>query len=457
MARSLRPIRGMIGITEDMLARYDVPVPRYTSYPPALAFEPLDAPPELEGDERNRPLSLYFHMMFCRQLCWYCACNKKVERRQARSGAYLDRLLSELEMRAPWVEHRSIVQMHLGGGTPTFFTATELDALTRFVRQRFDVDSGAELSIEIDPRELDDEHVDVLAASGYNRASLGVQDHDPRVQAAINREQPRQMTADAVRRLRNVGIDQINVDLVYGLPHQTVDSFRRTVEEVIDLRPDRLAIYAYAHVPWVAPAQKLLTRDTALPDRAVKLGMFAAAVDVLVAAGYEHIGMDHFARMDDPLAIARREGTMRRNFMGYTTHRGVDIQAFGASAISQTATTYFQNVRDLEPWEQAIDAGEHPVARGLRLREEDQLRREIIMGVMCSHVVDFATIGEPWGVDARPILRSAESALAPFIADNLVEVRGDCVSVTETGRFLVRNIAAAFDVDRSAEGYSRAV
>lgn len=444
-------------LTPELLARYNVPTPRYTSYPTALAFEPME-PPRPTTADAGRPVSLYFHMIFCRSMCWYCACTKEITHSTSRGGQYLDRLLGELELRADWLHHRPIVQMHLGGGTPTFFTSAELEALTRFVRYRFDVSPDAELSIEIDPREVSDEQIDALARSGYRRASLGVQDHEPTVQAAINRHQPYEMTAGVTRRLRAAGIDAVNFDLVYGLPHQTPESFRRTVEDVADLEPNRLAIYSYAHVPWAAPSQKLLTRNAELPGPAAKIEMFLAAAEVLLERGYRHIGMDHFARAEDTLTTALDEGSLQRNFMGYTTHRGIDIHAFGASAISQTRDTYFQNPRELSAWEAAIDAQQLPATRGITLTLEDEVRRAAIMGIMCSQNVDLTTLGEPFGVDAVAMLGPDLAALEPLARDGLVEVHGTQVRVTPLGRFLVRNVAAVFDArSRAVEGYSRAV
>ena len=446
----------MPNLTAQLLQRYDVPTPRYTSYPTALAFEPMTEFPE---HDTSGPVSLYFHMVFCRSLCWYCACTKEITRTQSRSGRYLDRLLGELELRADTLAGRPIVSMHLGGGTPTFFTAVELDALARFVGDRFELADDAELSIEIDPRELADAQVEVLAEAGFTRASLGVQDHDPRVQAAIHRHQPFEMTADAVARLRAAGIDAINVDLVYGLPHQTPERFRRTCEEVASLEPNRLAVYSYAHVPWIAPAQKLVTRSAELPDAEAKIAMFLEATDVFQSQGYRHIGMDHFALADDTLTRALDSGTMQRNFMGYTTHRGVDICGIGVSAISQTGDAYIQNARELTEWEAAIDAGQIPCTRGIQLTREDQLRREIVMKIMCSNEVDIDAIATRYDVDDPAIFFAKElEALGPLVEDGLVRRRDMRLEVTQLGRFLVRNIAATFDTSRREhQGYSRAV
>lgn len=444
-------------IDPQLLGRFDVPTPRYTSYPTALAFEPMDQIPTERVYTVDAPVSLYFHMIYCRSLCWYCACTKTVTRDQSKGARYVDRLLRELDLRTEQIGDRPVVQLHLGGGTPTFFTAEELATLARTVRANFDVAPDAEFSVEIDPRELSDEQVSALAEGGFSRASLGVQDHNPAVQTAIHREQPYEMTANAVERLRKAGIGAINFDLVYGLPFQTPESFRRTVADVAALAPDRLAVYSYAHVPWAAPAQKLLTRRTELPGADAKIAMFVTAAEELADAGYDHIGMDHFATPDDALSQALRDGTLRRNFMGYTTHRGVDIHGFGASAISQTPTTYFQNERELGRWEQRIDAGETPTLRGLKLGPEDRLRRDAIMSVMCSNGLDLATIGDRYGIDGATYFAGALAALDELAVDGLVEREGTRVRVTRKGRFLVRNIARVFDANQELQGFSKAI
>lgn len=444
-------------IDASLLRKYDVPTPRYTSYPTALAFEPIEEIPDRHSDT-DAPLSLYFHLPFCRSLCWYCACTKVITRRQAKSGLYLDRLFAELDGRLDALTGRPVVQMHLGGGTPTFFRPEELEALGRYVRERLDVTDDAEFSVEIDPRELSPEQVEVLAASGFNRASLGVQDHDPKVQAAIHRDQPWELTAQAVRQLRAAGIENINFDLIYGLPFQTESSFRKTVADVLTLQPDRLAIYSYAHVPWAAPAQKLVVRNTDLPGPDEKIAMFLGAADVLQSAGYEHIGMDHFALPGDELTRALEQGSLRRNFMGYTTHRGVDIQAFGVSAISQTHDAYFQNHRELDDWETAVAGGDSPVARGYVLDHDDQVRRDVIMGIMCSNRVRFDDVRRRWDIDARSYFADELAELSELSADGLVDVDDDGIQVTERGRFLVRNIASTFDTNlRDRTRFSKAI
>ncbi len=444
-------------INADLLRKYNVPTPRYTSYPTALAFEPMDALPD-SNTAPDEPVALYFHLPFCRSLCWYCACTRVITRRQAKSGLYLERLFAELDSRLDRLGTRPVVQVHLGGGTPTFFQAEELEALARYVHERLNVARDAEFSVEIDPRELHEEQIDALARSGFNRASLGVQDHDPRVQKAIHRDQPWEQTARAVRELRSAGIRNINFDLIYGLPFQSVESFGKTIDDVLTLAPDRLAVYSYAHVPWAAPAQKLVVRDTELPDANEKIGMFLAAADILESEGYTHIGMDHFAVAEDALTTALADGTLRRNFMGYTTRRGVDIHAFGMSAISQTGDAYFQNHRELGPWEAAVDSGLAPVVRGYVLDRDDQLRRDLIMQIMCSNQVDFAELGEAWDVDAPAYFATELDELSSLVDDGLVDVDEHRLRVTRRGRFLVRNIASVFDATRRGQSrYSRAI
>ncbi len=444
-------------IDAELLTRYDVPTPRYTSYPTALSFRSLGrlAPPT--ATEMKRPVALYFHVPFCRELCWYCACTKVVTRRSERSGPLVDRLLAELRARRRWLGERPVVQLHLGGGTPTFLAPHDLERLIAGTRELARIADDAELSIEIDPRTFDEGRRAALSAAGFNRVSLGVQDHDPAVQRAIHRVQSLETTRACVDAARGTGIESVNFDLVYGLPEQTPASFRRTVEDIVALGPDRLAVYSYAHVPNVAPAQRIFEKRNRLPVAAEKIEMFLGAVEILEAAGYEHIGMDHFALPTDSLAVARRDGTLRRNFMGYTTHDGVDIHAFGMSAISQTSDTYIQNVRVQARWEELIDAGMPTFERGVIASEEDRIRRDVIMAIMCSNGLDLEELGARHGRDLVAMFADEWAGLEGLVADGLVEVEGPRLEVTPRGRFLVRNVAAVFDHRRGVKGYSRAV
>lgn len=439
-------------IDRNLLKQFDTPTPRYTSYPTALSFGALTNDDLDNGMPGSGPLSIYFHLPFCRSLCWYCACTKVITRDQSQSAAYLLRLQKEFLRRLHVMQGREVVQMHLGGGTPTFFRPDELRQLGAMVRDALPFAASAEVSVEIDPREVTHEHVLALRDAGFNRASLGVQDHNPTVQKIIHREQPLEQTQQVIKWLKDEGFSAINVDLIYGLPGQTAQSFEQTVNDVISLRPDRLAVYSYAHVPWAAPAQKLLERSP-IPSADQKIELFAQATDQLVDAGWQHIGMDHFALPDDPLAQALRAGGLRRNFQGYSTWKGTDIHGFGVSSISQTKDLYFQNTRDLEQWNAKIDMGRDTIDRGVKLSQDDQLRREVIMAIMCSTRVDFKTFPD-FEATFAPELK----ALSDFEANGLLTRDARGFDVTPLGRYFVRNIAATFDVYRKQQtGFSKAV
>ncbi|MEZ4460690.1 MAG: oxygen-independent coproporphyrinogen III oxidase [bacterium] len=444
-------------IDRALLKQFDVPAPRYTSYPTALSFRELE-PGELEaGMAGDGPLSLYFHLPFCRSLCWYCACTKVITRDQSKSADYLAQLEVELDQRMPFLQGRNVVQIHLGGGTPTFFLPDELRTLGKMIRARLSVAQDAEISVEIDPREVTREHIAALRDAGFNRASLGVQDHNPEVQKIIHREQPLEQTRQVVDWLREFGFSAINFDLIYGLPGQTSASFRETIADVIQMRPDRLAVYSYAHVPWAAPAQKLLERHP-MPSADAKLELFAQAAEQFVNAGWTHIGMDHFALPDDALAIALETGNLRRNFQGYSTWKGTDIHGFGMSSISQTQTMYFQNARELDDWNAKLDGGASVVDRGITLTTEDHVRRDVIMAIMCSNRVEFDGFSRDHDVDFANHFTDELAELQTFAAQGLVKIDATGFRVTATGRFFVRNIAAIFDTYRQRQsGFSKAV
>ncbi len=438
------------------LEEFNVPTPRYTSYPTAMAFDDLTAADVAARVEQTRdaqrPLSLYFHLPFCRALCWYCACNKVITRKQERSAEYLERLLGEFDARLPWFHDQPLVQLHLGGGTPTFFLPEEIRKLGQHVRNAIEPAAESEWSVEIDPRELSEDHVKALVEVGFNRASLGVQDHNKAVQEAIHRVQPYEMTRDAVDMLRDHGIKSINMDLIYGLPGQTIESFNQTIQDVIDLGPDRLAVYSYAHVPWAAPAQKHLERF-GLPDAHTKLQLFSNVIKALDGAGYSFIGMDHFAKPDDALTQALESSTLHRNFQGYSTWAGTDIHAFGVSAISQTRDMYFQNAKDLAEYEAAIDANDLPIVRGIQLTEDDLQRREVIMAIMCSHDVQFSDFP---GFES--CYETELEALNEFVERAMIQKTETGFRVTESGRFFVRNIARIFDArSGSQRAFSKAI
>ncbi len=445
-----------MNIDRELLKRFDTPTPRYTSYPTAMSFRGIE-PQELEaGMAGDGPLSIYFHLPFCKSLCWYCACTKVITKDTALSAVYLERLKIEFAQRMPHMAGREVVQIHLGGGTPTYFSPDELRELAHMVTSQLKIAENAEISVEIDPREVSLEHVRALRESGFNRASLGVQDHNPEVQKLIHREQPFEQTAQVVKWLRDAGFGGINFDLIYGLPGQTRESFKKTIEDVISLRPDRLAVYSYAHVPWAAPQQKLLESRLPAPDE--KLDLFKQAAEQFVEAGWKHIGMDHFALPDDALSTALESGNLRRNFQGYSTWKGTDIHGFGMSSISQTKTMYFQNVRELSDWNDSLDEKTPTIDRGITLTPDDQIRREVIMATMCSNDIDFADFSKEHGIDFGTYFEAELAELKAFANEDLVEIDEVGFRVTPKGRFFVRNIAGIFDTYRKKQtGFSKAV
>ncbi|AWV88858.1 oxygen-independent coproporphyrinogen III oxidase [Bradymonas sediminis] len=442
----------------ELLRKYDVAGPRYTSYPTAAHFhEDVDAQavvPRLEQSDCDSPVSVYVHLPFCRKLCWYCACTKIITKDSQRAADYLVALDKEMQLKAAVIGRRPVVQLHLGGGTPTFLSAAQIRQLGESIRRHFNVTPGVEASVEIDPRECDEEKVNALAEAGFRRASLGVQDVDPRVQEAIGRVQPMELNTKAVRLLRARGFESVNVDLIYGLPHQTPETYAQTLDRVLTLQPERFAIYSYAHVPWVNAAQKNLER-VGLPAAEVKLRLLKYIIERLVDAGYVYIGMDHFARPEDELARALRENSLQRNFQGYSTHAGVEIVGLGMSAISQSEDLYYQNTKDLEVYSARVEEGHWPVVRGCQLSAEDRIRRGVINEIMCRARIDFAAISARLGIDFSAYFKDELAALAPFVDDGLVDLGPGELRITDRGRLFVRNIAMTFDAHLSGEGERR--
>lgn len=456
----------MINVDLDLVRKYDIAAPRYTSYPSAVEFKDYrDPQPLLEHiDRSNRdaslPLSLYYHLPFCETLCWFCGCTTVITLNHKSSDAYLDYLEKEVGMLAPSVHpERQVTQLHYGGGTPTFFQPKELKRLDALTRRYFNFAPEAELSVEVDPRRLVREQVVALRESGFTRASLGVQDFNPKVQEAVHRIQPREMTEQTISWLRAEGFTSINLDLIYGLPYQTVDTFRDTLEQVLEINPDRLAVFSYAHVPWMKPAQKILERESALPTPETKLAMLKLITETLTSRGYVYIGMDHFAKHDDELAVAQRNRTLQRNFQGYSTRAGAEILSFGLSAISQTPYSYRQNHKTLTGYYATLDRNVLPVVRGLELTEEDHRRREIIMRLMCHLSLDYAALSREFGFDFATRYSMEIARLQPLAADGLVVFTATGFEVTDLGRLFLRNIAVCFDAYYSAESkrHSRTV
>ncbi|MBC2594109.1 oxygen-independent coproporphyrinogen III oxidase [Ruficoccus amylovorans] len=446
---------------DDLIRKYNRPGPRYTSYPPATQFSPEVSREALLDEVRSGtgPLSLYLHLPFCESLCWFCGCHTITTTNNSRADAYLDDLERELALFTPLLQAgRRAGQLHFGGGTPNFLTPAQLDRLGQILRARFEFEPQAECSVELDPRRLTREHVEAFARMGVRRASFGVQDCDPQVQEAIHRVQSVGTNRQCVGFLREAGFTSLNIDLIYGLPHQSPESFKKTLDEVLALEPERFAIFNYAHVPWIKPAQKLLER-AGLPSPQTKLALLRLIVETLTGAGYVYIGMDHFARADDELAVAQRAGTLQRNFQGYSTRAGLDICGFGLSSISQTAGSYRQNLKAMADYSAKLAAGELPLERGYLLSGEDRLRREVITRLMCDMGLDFTTFGERHGVCFTEKFADALAQLAPMQADGLVELGPDSLRVTPTGRFFIRNLAMCFDATlQSCENrYSKTV
>ena len=450
----------------DLLRKYDRPGPRYTSYPTAPKFTETADPAALldavarENLDPHRPLSLYFHLPFCESRCWFCGCTTVITKRHDVAGDYLDHLERELDLMRPWLNSaRRVTQLHFGGGSPTFLAPAEIRRLGDMIHARHQFTPDAEMSVEIDPRRLTPAQAEAYHALGCRRASLGVQDTDPRVQLAIHRVQPLAQTREAVQILRDTGYTSLGIDLIYGLPYQTEASFARTLDDVIALRPDRLSVFSYAHVPWIKPAQKILERDQALPSPELKLRLFELALRRLTAAGLMHIGMDHFARPDDELATAARTDRLHRNFQGYSTRAGASLHAFGMSSISQTEHTYHQNTRELSAYRAAVAAGRLPIERGLLLTEEDRRRRAIIMRVMCDRRVDFADLSARLGVDFETTYASELASLDDLAADGLLRRAPGALEITPAGAVLRRIIAMRFDPSLAADQtrYSRTI
>ena len=449
----------------DLVRKYNVAGPRYTSYPPATHFsETVDAGQVQAGiranNEHPRDLSLYFHLPFCYSLCWFCGCTTVITGNQDASRVYVEHLDREIGLMHPWLHPgRRATQLHFGGGSPTFLHPDHMRQLGEVIHRRFTLADDVEAGVEIDPRRLVRDHVVALREIGFNRASLGVQDNNPVVQKAVHRIQPFDQTKQAVDWVRESGFRSVNIDLIYGLPHQTPASFECTLDEVLTLAPDRFAVFNYAYVPWMKPAQKIIKQEV-MPTADTKFQLLKLTIEKLSAAGYVYIGMDHFARADDELALAQHRKTLQRNFQGYSTRGGADIYAFGMSSISQTDALYWQNHKELPAYYEALNADRLPVARGYRLTEDDRRRREIIMRLMCDLSLDYAAMSDRLGLDF-PVAFAAElEGLSELENDGLIRRTAAGLEVTPVGRLFIRNIAMQFDahlLKETVRRYSRTV
>jgi oxygen-independent coproporphyrinogen-3 oxidase len=434
-----------------LLRKYDRPGPRYTSYPTAVEFnESFDAAAyasRLESAAKlaDDPLSLYVHLPFCEVRCSYCGCMVIITQKREVAVRYLDYLEREIAMLARALgDRRRVVQHHWGGGTPTYLTVAQIRRLHDVIARSFNLDPDAERAIEIDPRVTTREQLVLLRSLGFNRLSMGVQDFTSEVQEAINRHQTEAQTRDLYRYARDIGFDSINVDLIYGLPRQGLDSFQRTLDSVVDMRPDRIAVYSYAHVPWLRPHQKQIDAST-LPGAELKFELFGAAVETFLGSGYAQIGMDHFALPGDELAVAANERRLHRNFMGYTTRPAPDMLGVGVSAIGDVRGAFAQNHKKLPAYYAAIDAGRFPIERGYALSDDDLVRRYVIKELMCNFHVSTERVQEQFGIDFNRYFAAELPELARPVDDGFLRVTAKGLDITARGRLFVRNICMTFD------------
>ena len=457
-------------LTPELLTRFDVPGPRYTSYPTADRFVEAFSQQDLRQaldlrnqglGQKNRPLSIYVHIPFCESLCYYCACNKLITKHHEKAEPYLRYLAKEVELYTSSIGiGQSVSQLHLGGGTPTFLSNDELRELMSVLKRSFNFVAGGEYSVEVDPRTVNDERLALLLELGFNRLSFGVQDFDPEVQKAVHRIQPAVQVFALVASARKMGFESVNVDLIYGLPKQTPESFDRTLKQVNELRPDRIALYAYAHLPErFKPQRRILAAE--LPVASSKIAMLSRSMDALMNAGYVYVGMDHFALPSDALAVAKRQGRLHRNFQGYSTQPDCDLIGLGVSAIGRMGGTYSQNAKTMEEYVDMLDNGQLPIVKGLALSRDDLIRRAWIMAIMCQGHVQFDAFNEAWLIDAKKYFASELSQLESLQTQGLVELSDGGLQVTPMGWFFVRGVAMVFDkylqADRNRTRFSKII
>ncbi len=440
-----------LNVTEAILERYNVPGPRYTSYPTAPewvdSFGPDDfdqAIGESNAGGASAPLSLYFHLPFCQSLCLFCGCNVVINRNHEVLEPYLRNLYWEIDQVARRLDpSRPVVQFHWGGGTPTYLSPEQMEGLFQYTRERFHFAPDAELGVEIDPRTCSETHLTTLGRLGFNRISMGIQDFNPVVQKMVHRIQPWEMTREVFYSCRRQGFASVNIDLIYGLPQQTPDSFVDSIEKVIDLNPDRVAMFSYAHVPWLKKQQGSFARH--IPQGMDKFRIFRAGIERFTQAGYLYIGMDHFARPADELCVAQRDRSLHRNFQGYTTKAGTDLFGLGVSSISGLERVYAQNFRDLKDYYDAIERNRLPVMRGMRLTEDDVIRRTVISKILCHCVLHKREIEQEFNIRFDDYFADELPRLNPLADDGLITVTPDAISVTSLGRIFIRNVGMVFD------------
>ena len=441
-----------IGIDFDVLKRFNQQGPRYTSYPTAPLFSEqftqddlIDEIRETNPPGSDQPISLYFHFPFCEKLCYFCGCNMRVTHDRALISEYIGYLKKEIYLIRPLIsDGRKVAQMHWGGGTPSYLFPDEIRDIGGFIRERFEFEPDIEASVEIDPRNLTREHMVAFTEIGFNRTSFGVQDFNLEVQKAINRVQSEEITRQTVLWARELGFKSVNLDLIYGLPHQSVASFSDTVDKVIDISPDRLAVFNYAHVPWLKKHQNVIPTES-IPSADERLAILEMSIEKLIDAGYEYIGMDHFAKPTDELAIAQQNGTLYRNFQGYSTKAGCDVYAFGVSAISQYENIYAQNLKNIREYYARLNDHEAATAVGYRMTHDDHIRKDVIMQMMCNLEIDKHRVEREFDIDFEDYFFDDLLRLRPFIEQGLVENDADAVRVTNSGLLIIRNVAMCFD------------
>lgn len=458
----------MLGVTAEMLQKFDVSGPRYTSYPTADRFvEAFTEEAYKQALEQRRvggmalPLSIYVHIPFCESLCFFCACNKIVTKHHERSAEYLGYLSREIDLHISNLgAGQTISQLHLGGGSPTFFSDDELSGLMSMIKRSFTLAPGGEYSIEVDPRTVNDKRLEHLAELGFNRLSFGVQDFDEEVQKAVHRIQPAEQVFSLVETARKLKFESVNVDLIYGLPKQTPESFSRTLAKIVELRPDRIALYAYAHLPERFKPQRRIS-EYELPAAPAKIAMLSDALSAFLSAGYVYVGMDHFALPDDVLAIAKRQGRLHRNFQGYSTQPDCDLISLGVSAIGRVGATYSQNAKTIEDYYDYLNQGRFPVVRGLALSRDDLVRRAVIMALMCQGELQYESINLAYLIDFKSYFAAELESLKALEDTGMVVLEDGGMQVTDTGWFFVRAVAMLFDrflqTDRNRARFSKII
>ncbi|WP_428771941.1 oxygen-independent coproporphyrinogen III oxidase [Vibrio sp.] len=430
-----------------VLDKYNYSGPRYTSYPTALEFHEAYTIADLDmacAQYPDRPLSLYIHIPFCHKLCYYCGCNKVITRHAHKADEYLDVLALEISTRAALLNQRTVTQLHFGGGTPTFLTKPQISRLMTKLRDEFHFADDAEISIEVDPREIELDMLDHLRSEGFNRVSIGVQDFNKEVQKLVNREQDEEFIIALVERAKQLGFRSTNLDLIYGLPKQTLTSFSNTLEKVLEMQPGRLSVFNYAHMPKLFAAQRKINEED-LPKPEVKMAILQHTIATLTSAGYQFIGMDHFARPDDELAVAQRNGVLHRNFQGYTTQGECDLVGFGVSSISMVGDAYAQNQKELKKYYAQVNEQRHALWKGIQLDADDLLRREVIKQLICNFKLNKRQIENQFALTFDHYFKTDLELLQTFVDDKLVTVDDENIEVTPRGRLLIRNICMCFD------------